>query len=65
MHGGSWVLDPPIQEPLLGAPCVHYGHSVRQASAAIERLKLSKRDRQFPISDRNECVTTFKVFNAV
>ncbi|ORX50131.1 hypothetical protein DM01DRAFT_1337805, partial [Hesseltinella vesiculosa] len=31
--------------------------------AAIERVKLSKRDRQYPISDRNENVATFQVYN--
>ncbi|ORX56294.1 hypothetical protein DM01DRAFT_1382560 [Hesseltinella vesiculosa] len=35
--------------------------SVDLGLAAIERVKLSKRGRQYPISDRNKCVATFQV----
>ncbi|ORX50975.1 hypothetical protein DM01DRAFT_1384695 [Hesseltinella vesiculosa] len=37
--------------------------SVDLGLTAIQHLELSKRDRQCPISDLNQCVATFKVFN--
>ncbi|ORX62931.1 hypothetical protein DM01DRAFT_170574 [Hesseltinella vesiculosa] len=37
--------------------------SVDLGLTAINHLELSKRDRQCPISDLNQCVAIFKVFN--